>query len=502
MRIIMKKIIVVGGGTAGWITALKCRLQYPLYKIDLIESEEIGILGAGEGTTPHIISFLDEINIPVSDLVKNCKATIKCGIDFIDWNGVGTKFFHAFPNDSSITISEENQLFLSILSNTDIDSYCLATKLSRNHKVPFSPINNKNSIFDNPILSFESYTGWSLHFDARLLADCLRKQGESRGINRIEGRVDVSKTKTDKQGYISSITLEDGTEHHLDFLFDCTGFARLFIGKYFKSEWVSYTDYLTLDTATPFFIEHDNDVAPKTDAIAMKYGWVWKIPVEGRYGCGYVFDSKFINEEQAIQEVQEYFGMKNMDFRKSFKFQAGTFKDILFKNCLAVGLSQGFIEPLEATSIWNSLNTLHKFLQNDGINNRSEYFIRNFNKDRYTSNNNIMEFIYFHYLTKRRDTEFWKQFETCKLESLNEIIDILRNSLFSSLENNMEWENYNWVAVGNPLDTFENNCYEGRFIDYELNEMLQERVAMEHNQNNIMKICETHKDFLEYLKKY
>lgn len=407
-------ITILGGGTAGWLTALITKRFYPDEPITVIESTDIGILGAGEGTVPHFIDVLDFLGIPVSDLVKHAKATLKLGIEFDNWHGDGTSYFHGFEGGDYLNFKTCDLLHMNNLMATvqmgggePLKDIHLQSILASQAKVPFAHANNIFAQDGDPILKLTRYGVFGLHFDARLLAEYLKNVAISRGINRVEGV--VKKLETDKKGDIKWLSLTGGNTVPCDFLFDCSGFARVVIGKHFNSEWVSYTDQMPLDTAMPFFISHDDkNIKPQTTAIAMKHGWVWKIPVQGRYGCGYVFDSRFITEEQALEEVKEVFG--DVESPRTFKFKAGMYKDTYVNNCLAIGLAQGFIEPLEATSIWVSCLNLIQFLRNNGVKNKSEQFRKVFNEACYNRNHQVVEFLYAHYLTERKDSEFWTGF--------------------------------------------------------------------------------------------
>jgi tryptophan halogenase len=193
---------------------------------------------------------------------------------------------------------------------------------------------------------------------------------------------------------------------------DCTGFSRKIIGQVFKEEWVNYKDSLPVDRALPFFISNNTEkIPPYTEAIAMKYGWVWKIPVQGRYGCGYVFDSDYVSDEEIKKEIVETFG--DVEIPRFFSFKAGYFKNTWVKNCVALGLSSGFIEPLEATSIWVTIASLNIMLRDceQGFfgNEQSKVFYNN--KIR-KLNEQIKDFIQLHYITKRNDSPFWKEYQT------------------------------------------------------------------------------------------
>lgn len=402
----MNNIVVVGGGTAGWITALFIRkkLNQENVRVTLIESSDIGILGAGEGTTPHMVGFLQEVGLSVFDVIAHCKGTFKNGIKFTNWCGDNTHYFHPFEDsDSNIKL---DFICHQVLCDKNIDDIIISSEVSMQNKVKYKPSSKIRDVED------ETIGNYSVHFDARLLADYLRKVGMSRGITVVDSK--VQKINNDKEGYITSLELENEDIIYSDFVFDCTGFKRLIIGEHYQTEWVSYKETIPNDRAIPFFIANDTEVIPPyTEAIAMKCGWVWKIPVQGRFGCGYVFDSSHISDEQAKQEIVEKFGEVKFINEKGFNFKAGCYKDVWVKNCIAVGLSSGFIEPLEATSIWMAINTLNEIEKyKQGLICRDEIYIEKFNKFIYNMNEQILAFIYLHYITPRNDTPYWANFRS------------------------------------------------------------------------------------------
>ena len=493
----IKNISIIGGGTAGWITALLVKEYYPFFNITLIESEDIGILGAGEGTTPQFVTLLDNVRIPFSDLVKNCKATLKQGIEFTNWLGDNTSYFHAF--DSVEEVLEFKGLFATdcISKGKNLDTLNLPSKLCKDNKVCFSK-NQKYTVHD-PILEFDPHGAWAVHFDARLLASYLREVAESRGIVRIEGKVvDLSNTNN---GDINSITLDDNTKIKTDFVFDCTGFARLVIGKHFKSKWVCYKDYLPLDSAIPFFIDHNGDTSPQTEAIAMDAGWIWKIPVRDRYGCGYVFDSTYISAEDALKEAEAYFGQQ-LSSPKVFSFSPGSYEDTLINNCIAIGLSQSFVEPLEATSIWASYTNLLDFLLADGFHITSATFKKKFNQRCLNRNNEIVEFLNLHYTTTRNDTPFWRDLpnKIKKHSGVSEVIDLLDENQWANIDRTM-FTNESWLQVANGLKMIDKQSYASIMKRYDTSKLDNALSDLISKQTTIINKSMTHQKFLEYLEK-
>lgn len=425
---------IVGSGTAGWITALFLTHYYPWAQITVISSSDIGILGAGEGTTPHFVDFLNELNIPLSDIIKYAKGTFKNGIKFTNWNGDTRSYFHPFHDGDSLNcfnVTDFSKSGISaivldqMINSNNIDGCMFSAYASERGLAKLKP-NLNLADYKNPLAQYNAIGNFSFHFDAVLLAKYLKRIAVSRRIRYIDD--EVNEILTNENGYITGVKTINQDIYNSDFIFDCSGFRRLIIGKHFGAEWKSYKESLPVNRAIPFFIQHDNEnIKPQTEAIAMKYGWVWHIPVEGRYGCGYVFDDKHITEEQAKEEILEKFGT-NIEFgAKTFTFEAGRYETPWVKNCIAVGLSAGFIEPLEATSIMTSIYTLNQFLPNTlGNIQQNQFYIDRYNKNITKYQDDTLDFIYFHYITKRTDTEFWSKFtENNKMpENVKKFIDM------------------------------------------------------------------------------
>ena len=367
MKINLDNIVVVGGGTAGWLTALYLKDKFKDSKVTLIESNEIGILGAGEGSTANLKTFLNDLGISDEDLIKNCEATLKIGIDFENWTDDNSSYFHPLQYDTRFIV---------------------------------------------PIHSF--------HFNARLLAHYLKNLSVERGVIWIEGIVLEPIINQDEEiiGLKTNEAIIDA-----DFVFDCSGFKRLLIGNYYKPKWISYKKHLMVNAAIPFFIENmEKDLYTKTRSIAMKNGWMWQIPLQTRKGCGYIFDNNEITEEEAKNEVREFLGL-DVQFNRLIKFEPGCYEEVWIKNCIAVGLSGGFLEPLEATSIMTTVIQLDVFYKMLSKNKTA----KNYNELVREVNDQNMLFIYYHYFGKRDDSNFWKKVDG----SIKEMPERLKNLLDS-----------------------------------------------------------------------
>jgi tryptophan halogenase len=458
----LKKIVVVGGGTAGWLTALAAQKRYPDCLITVIESTEIGILGAGEGSTPNLIPFLDSLGISVQDLIKKTNSTMKLAIKFDNFNNNGNSYYHGFSiNKFNLKTKEiffntpTNKNKIPVLDlfymSQDVkqDEYKISAMALDVNKIPFIGKNNQST----DISDFDIYNLYSLHFDARAMAKYLSEVAIQRGVVHVDGV--VKDFIQDSTGDIIEIKLKDGFKVNSDFIFDCSGFARLINKNIFKTEWKSFSESLPAKKAVPFFLDIDKENIPAyTESTAMNYGWMWKIPLQHRYGCGYVFDSDYITEDEAKKEIEEKLGHE-IQSPKTFTFNPGHYKTIWNKNTIAVGLSSGFVEPLEATSIMQSITVLSiAFRKEFNIFEKNKEHVQILN-DTYSADcEEIRDFLYLHYMTDKRNTDFWTNFTINNKmpETLKEKIEDL-NSFKYTVGENMSFDpiSYYIIMYGNNI---------------------------------------------------
>lgn len=476
-----KKIVIVGGGTAGWLTALYVNFLSDKYDITLIESEEIGILGAGEGSVPLFPSFLSKIGIREIDFIKNTNATFKIGISFENWRKDGKSYFHPFDverKEVSYNLKKHERVLakfrladlgipyslINLMANDDvIENSYINSILSYNNKSPYIEIDG----FEDLIAIY------SLHFDAHLVAKYLRSIAESRGIKRIEGV--VSKINNNEDGYIKNVICND-VQYDCDLIFDCSGFKRLIIGDHFKTKWISYEDKLKVNTAIPYFLPMGEKIPPYTKAIAMDYGWMWQIPLQNRWGCGYIFDDKYIDVETAKEEVRKYLG-HDVEMNRAIKFNAGRYENFFVKNCIAVGLSAGFTEPLEATAIWSAMQTLNMVTQNL-IENPKELLIEEFNSVNANFNDDIVNFLHFHYLTNKDNTPFWRDYEktTVKSDKLQKYLNVWKERTPNGFDTASQTNNFgseSFLFVGLGIELFSRDLIKKENEVYNLDEKLK-----------------------------
>lgn len=406
-------IVVAGAGTAGWLAALYTHKTLPYRNITVVYDDKTPIIGVGESTTPNFKRLMNELDIPIEDLVKECEVTIKNSIKFTNWKGDGSFYHHSFFSaiDKNITRAYFNAKKFGIR----LDEVDPVASLANSNKVQCirNDVNVSDDIYYN--------CGDAYHFNAKLMAEYLHKIGVKRGIKVVTGKIED--VVQDNDGYVTEIILNTKQVIKTDFIFDCTGFARLFAGKIFKSPIKSYEKELPTKRAMPFFLEKVGSTPSYTEAIAMKYGWMWKIPVGKRYGCGYVFDSDLITDEEAYDEICEVTKQKPHVPRK-LTFKPEYYINPFNKNTLALGLSHGFLEPLEATSlliVHYMLHALNETIPNLDLTDisRREDYTKDYNAHVLKWVENCVDFVHIHYLTPRNDTEFWRKFKTITPERVS-----------------------------------------------------------------------------------
>lgn len=500
-----KEIVIVGGGTAGWLTALTMeKLMGYEANISVIESDEIGILGAGEGSTPNFPGILNWLQIDYNDFLIKTNATHKIGISFENWNSRGEKYFHPFTalhTKFDWAIKNKKEIGVEYIgylnkNNLKLDHHILSSVLAENNLSPLtvSKVEDK-----------ENSVHYSFHFDAHLVAKYLRKIGERRKIKRIEGI--VKGFRVDKDNQITKVYLKGNEIVKCDFVFDCSGFKRLIIGKLFETKWKSYNTSLKVNSAIPFFLPQENEIKPYTRAIAMKYGWMWQIPLQNRWGCGYIFDKNYINSEEAKKEVVEFIGT-DIQFGRTIEFDAGRYEDVWVNNCVAVGLSAGFTEPIEATSIFNAINQLSCISKDnilDYLNGNREFY-KEYNNWISKLNDDVMDFLQFHYFTDRTDTKFWNDYyETSyKSESLQNKLKKWEKNKPCELD--FEKESFglaNWLCVGAGINYFTSDYFIKKFEKYVIKDEIEKHHNLQiSNIEDIKKISIKQTKALDILKNF
>ena len=399
----VKSLIVVGGGVSGLIAALILKERSTM-KVDLIYSSSVATIGVGEGTTEHFADFMRFVGIKPSEIVKKCDATLKLAVVFDNWrdNKKDDRYIHTVLGTFGLQFAQYFPLY--------------AREIGRGSDYFYSKNIEKNLIQTSG-LDIDNYPPTAqYHFNTFKLNDFLTKLAIQKGINIIDDN--IVDLELDQDGYINTI-IGEKSKYKSDFYIDASGFKRVLMNK-LGVKWISYNKYLRVNSAIAFPTADEDNYNYFTLAKAMNAGWRFKVPTWGRHGNGYIYDDNFITEDEAKLEIEKELGHE-VEIAKRFKFDAGVLESAWAKNCVAMGLSGSFFEPLEATSI--GLTIQQSFLLMHRIQNYDENTIKDYNKSFKTIVENIRDFIALHYITNRDDTDFWKNNLT------KEIPDSLKNNL-------------------------------------------------------------------------
>ena len=442
---LIKEFVIVGGGTAGWMTAaaLSSMLTPEHTKITLVESESIGTIGVGEATIPDIINFNRMLGIPEDEFMKATKATFKLGIEFKNWGQVGESYFHPFGKfGADMQGIDFHQYWMHSHRNgnaNEISSYSLCRKAADQ---------NKFSLPSNDPRNVQSQMRYAYHFDATSYARFLRNYAETRGVVRVEGIVDKIKTSKNN-GYITQLELQSGEVLSGDFFFDCTGFKALLLEKTLGVDYVDWTHWLPCDSAQAVASKQVGPLKPYTVATAKDAGWQWRIPTQHRTGNGHIYARDFMSDEQARESLLRDIDGDVMGDPKQLRFRTGCREKFWDKNCIAIGLSAGFLEPLESTSIYLIQMGISRFISMFPTADLPDIVSEEYNRHIRLLFDQVRDFIILHYCaTQRNDTPFW---EYCRTMTLPDSL-IHKMELFRSAGRVYRYEDElfaktSWVAV-------------------------------------------------------
>jgi flavin-dependent dehydrogenase len=429
----IKKILIVGGGTAGLISALIIKRRFD-YIVDVVQSKEIGIIGVGEGSTEHFKEFMTYMNIDEKTIIKECGATYKTGIFFKNWSN--KDYLHTVMAPFDYKNGQYCFLYGKQISE------------NKNYLYPKNLLQNK--LNKELLLNYSDVTN-QYHFDNYKLNKFLVKKCKEFNINIFDDK--IQNVLFNDNGEIQSV-LGNKQKYEYDFYIDSSGFKRVIHSK-LNSNWKSFSEYLNMNSAIVFPTKDEKNYNLWTLAKAMNYGWRFKIPVWGRHGNGYVFDSNYVTADQAKEELDKEFGY-DVEISKEFKFDPGYLENVWIKNCVAIGLSGSFVEPLEATSIGTSIQ--QTFMLIHKLSNYNENDIKKYNKDFSSIMNNIKDFIFLHYMNNKNKNNMWDEISKKTIpDSLQEKLEIWKYRLPIKEDFNLE-SNYilfyesNFIIVLNGLN--------------------------------------------------
>ena len=418
----IKRILIAGGGSSGWMTAaLLARLFQGLYEIVLVESEDIGTIGVGEATIPAIKKYNELLGLDENEFMARTQGSFKLGIQFVDWWKQGQSYIHGFGvigQDWEWLRMHHYWLKAHAQGRAgDFAAYSINTAAALENKF----VRAQTQMGDSPL----SQIAHAFHFDASLFARFLSAYAQERGVRRREGKI-VDVTLRAGDGFIDSVTLDDGEVIGADLFVDCSGFRGLFINQALGVGFEDWSHWLPCDRAVAVPCERSENFTPYTRSTAHGAGWQWRIPLQHRTGNGHVYSSQFIDDAEAERVL-----LANLDgapradpFRVEFK--AGKRKQLWHKNCVAIGLAGGFLEPLESTSlhlVQSGIIRMVRLLPDAGFDAAT---IAEFNRQTDFEYERIRDFIILHYkATERRDTPFWDYCRTMEVpDTLQRKLDL------------------------------------------------------------------------------
>ncbi|MDB5748319.1 MAG: Tryptophan halogenase [Massilia sp.] len=405
----IRRIVIVGGGTAGWMTAapLAQRLANKPgggCEVILVESAEIGTIGVGESTLPTIRFYNAALGLDQADFIRKTKATFKLGIEFKDWGHLGNRFFHGFGDFGPSAGAQPSHMYWLRLAkqfNTmpALENWSVSSMMARDMK--FTPPSSQT-----PAVT-DAYS-YGFQFDAGLYANYLRDYAVARGAQRIEGMI-VEAEQHPETGFVTAVRLRDGRRIEGDLFIDCSGFRGLLIEGLLKAGYDDWSDQLPCNSAWTVPCASSPGMTPYTRATAREAGWVWRIPLQHRTGNGHVYSDAFTTDEGARQVLEDGLDGAALDEPRQLRFVTGRRRKSWIKNCVAIGLSAGFIEPLESTSIHLIETAVGKLIELFPDRDCSASLADEFNRTMGIRYESVRDFIILHYkLTKRDDSEFWR----------------------------------------------------------------------------------------------
>jgi tryptophan halogenase len=442
------RIVIVGGGSAGWMTAAYLQTVFSdLHEITLIESSNIPTIGVGEATFSTLKLFFDRLGLPESEWMPPCNGTYKLAIRFVNWTDRPGHFYHPFQRYDVVDGFNLGEWWLKLLRDEmQFDSACFTiTELCENKK---SPRFFDGTVFDdkvkdyfgegkppnNEIAQHTVQYPYGYHFDASLLAMFLKTLSMKRGVRQITD--DVTDVKLREDGSIVHLVTKEHGNIEADLYIDCTGFRGLLINQALNEPFISFSDNLPNDRAVAIQVPTDppkEGLAPYTMATALSAGWAWTIPLYNRNGCGYVYSGKYIDKDQAEAELRRFLGPRSDNSRAHHvQMRVGRCRNSWVQNCIAVGLSSGFVEPLESTGLFFIQYAIEEIVNHLPVEPRAcENERLSYNRAINDSIDGIREFLIVHYrASDRTDTQYWRDTKTLKLtDALEERMKIWKARL-------------------------------------------------------------------------
>ncbi|WP_353517178.1 tryptophan halogenase family protein [Thalassotalea sp. SU-HH00458] len=489
----IKSIVIAGGGTSGWMTAaaLSQHFKDMPVEITLVESSQIGTIGVGEATIPTLRRFYSKLGLTDLDVIKATAATCKLGIEFKDWYKKGTSFIHPFGiyGQGTQEVPFHHYWMKDKVSggNSALADYSLGVQLAQESRftLPSEKPESQLEIFD-----------WALHFDATLFADLMREYSLNHGVNIVDNKIASVKLLDD--GSISSLIFEDNTSIEGELFIDCTGFRSLLTKKALNVEFEDWSQWLVCDRAVAVQSETVGEPLARTVSQAHEAGWQWKIPLQHRMGNGLVYSSQFIDDESAEACLLTNLEGKPLHTPRKFSFTPGRVKQAWNKNCIAVGLSSGFLEPLESTSIALVETAIEKIILSFEQPQYNQQTIDKFNEVTILEYERVRDFIILHYKANQRtDAPLW---EFCRNMELPEKL-AEKLAAYQSRGDVLQypWEIFgkdSWLAIFDGFKIYPDS-YDKRADAMELAYLQKNLQYMKDRVKHSVDAAPTHGDFLK-----
>ncbi|MEM9531671.1 MAG: tryptophan halogenase family protein [Pseudomonadota bacterium] len=399
----INRVVIVGGGTAGWIAAAAMvRFFGPVLNIELIESDDIGTVGVGEATIPQLIRLNQVLGFDERDFMRHTKATYKLGIKFENWGQLGSSYLHTF-GEVGINLANLHfhQYWLRSVQHGNASSlwdFSLHNEAAAGHRFA-----HLERVGDTPMGGL----AYAFHFDAGLYAAYLRRYAEGQGVRRTEGKV-VDVKLNGESGFIESVQLASGNVVAGDLFIDCSGFRGLLIGQALGVKYEDWSDWLPCNRAVAVACESPGNLPPYTKSTAHTAGWQWRIPLQHRVGNGHVFCNQYMEEDEATAVLLKNLGGEPLGDPRVLRFQTGRRKRFWHKNCVSIGLASGFMEPLESTSIHLIQSNISELINLFPQRHFAQENIDEYNRQVGQEFELIRDFLVLHYKQSQRDdAPFW-----------------------------------------------------------------------------------------------
>lgn len=444
----IRRVVVVGGGSSGWMAAAAlARHVDPGCKVTLVESDEIGIIGVGEATVPHIRTFnAQALGLDEADFIRHTQGTFKLGIEFRDWARLGDRYMHGFGvvgHDPGPASFYHYWLRLKLAGHDvgDIGDYQLQTLASRQDR--FLPGAN-----DVPPTSPLASVAYAYHFDATLYARYLRTFAERHGVVRVEGKV-VDVELRSEDGFVDAVVMQDGRKIEADLFIDCSGFRGLLIEQALQTGYEDWSHWLPCDRAVAVPCERVSDPTPYTRSTARKAGWQWRIPLQHRTGNGLVYCSQFMSDDEAVSTLMSHLDGKALAEPRPLRFVTGKRRRFWSRNVVALGLASGFMEPLESTSLLLVQTGILRLLDMFPRQDFDPGLVSRYNARTHFEYDRIRDFLILHYkATERDDAEFWRHCREMPVpETLQSNLDLFRETGRFYREGEEFFSLQSWVQV-------------------------------------------------------